>query len=137
MEVVKFIRVFNQITDFKPLEELITQLISEKRTFFVYAASLHDETGKSWCDDCDNAKPYIEKGLKYLENQEKVLFLNCVVDRDTWRNKENFYRTHKKLSLKSVPTLVYFDKGVEFGRLQEAEICNDDAIKDFFTNPKF
>ena len=136
MEVPKCIKEFNELTDFLPLEEYIVELIRNKKTFFVYVASNHT-SGKSWCSDCDNAYPYIQNGLKLFGSQETVPFINCTVDRDTWRNQSNYYRTHNKLKLKSVPTLIYFDGGVEFGRLVEGELLNDEAIKEFFTNPKY
>ncbi len=137
MELPKFIKRFDRLVDYTPLETLLIQLIKDKKTFFFYGASNADQAGKSWCPDCDNAKPFIEKGLKLFLNQDTIPFIHCSVDRDTWRNKSNFYRTNKRLSLKSVPTLIYFEKGVEFGRLVESELCSEDAIKDFFTSPKF
>ncbi len=137
MEVPKCVQKFDQLTDFKPLEELIAKLVSEKKTFFFYAASNHDANGKSWCDDCDNSKPFIEEGLKLFGSQDTVPFIYCSVDRDTWRNQSNFYRTYKSLNLKCVPTLVYFDKGVEMGRLVESELIIKDAVNDFFTSPKY
>ena len=135
MEAPNYIKKYDQLTDFSPLEELLTQLVKEKKAFFFYASSNHDETGKSWCDDCDSARPFIDRGLKLFSNENTVPFIYCSVDRDTWRNQSNFYRTHNYLKLKSVPTLIYFDKGVEFGRLVEANLLNDEAIKDFFTHP--
>ena len=82
--------------------------------------------------------PFLEKGLKILETQDSnssSLFLYCLIERDYWKSKDNFYRTNNKLKLKCIPTLIYFENGVEIGRLQEDELCSNEAIKEIFASP--
>ena len=109
-------------------------LFDEKKTFFLYCHGSYDEnTGSSWCSDCDKTRPVIEEQLKKLNGNEKALFVKLPVDtKQEWSNQQHLYRTHKKLMMKGVPTLVFYSQGEEFGRFVELDIMDKDVINDFF-----
>ena len=110
-------------------------LFEQKKTFFLYChGSYNDETtGISWCSDCDKTRPVIEEQLKKLIGNEKALFVKLPVDtKEEWANQAHLYRTHKKLKMKGVPTLVFYFQGEEFGRFVELDIMDKQVIGEFF-----
>ncbi len=115
-------------------EEKLEFLLNEKKTFFLYCyGSYNENTGSSWCSDCDLCKPAIDEQLKKLIGNEKALFVKLPVEtKQEWSNKEHLYRTHKKLMIKGVPTLVFYFEGIEHGRFQELDILNEKVFPDFF-----
>lgn len=71
--------------------------------------------GISWCGDCNRTSPTIAealKGRKYVKIQ---------VDRQVHRNPQNDFRSHPKIALKCVPTLLKYSTGQ---RLEEDETLN-------------
>ncbi len=113
-------------------ESVFSQLISNKSTFFGYFYGGYDKNGNSWCGDCVEARPIIEEASKLLESQNKVLFLKFPVDdRLEWKKSNFVFRTHPKVKLDRVPTLIYYQNGVEFGRLIEGELFDQKNVEDF------
>eukprot|EP00058_Branchiostoma_floridae_P009365 XP_002594853.1 hypothetical protein BRAFLDRAFT_124440 [Branchiostoma floridae] len=75
------------------------------KTIFALFTGSHDAQGKSWCPDCVAADPVVEKCVKGAP--EDAVFITCSVgDRATWKDQKNDFRTHDKLKLTSVPTLM-------------------------------
>jgi hypothetical protein len=113
-------------------ENVFNQLISNKTSFFGYFYGGYNEKGQSWCGDCVVSKPIIEEACKLLESQDKVLFLKFPVDdRLEWKNPNFLFRVHPKVKLDRVPTLIYYQNGLEFGRLIEGELFDKSNVEDF------
>jgi thiol-disulfide isomerase/thioredoxin len=108
------------------------ELIANKTSFYGYFYGGYDESGSSWCSDCVTAKPIIEEASKILENQDKVLFFRFPVDSvSDWKNSKCIFRTHSKVKLDRVPTLIYFQAGLEYGRLIEGELFDKSNVEEF------
>ena len=118
-----------KITEF---EKFFNELISKKSNFYGYFYGGYDENGQSWCGDCVVAKPIIEEACKILESQDKVLFLRFPVDdKVEWKKPDFIFRTHSKVKLDRVPTLIYYHGGVEYGRLIEGELFDKSNVEEF------
>lgn len=118
-----------------PLKEFETkfiELISNKVKFFTYFHGGYGDNGKSWCSDCDVAKPIIDEAAKQLENQDKVLFVKLSIDdKDEWKKPNFILRIHSKVKLTKVPTLIYYQDGIEYGRLTEEELFDSSNVNEF------
>ena len=114
--------------------EKLQALFDEKKTFFLYChGSYNENTGSSWCSDCDLCKPAIDEQIKKLTGNEKALFVKLPVEtKEEWSNKQHLYRTHKKLMVKGVPTLIFYFQGDEYGRFLELDMLNNDVFGNFF-----
>ena len=109
---------------------IIEKHLKEKHNFLVYLFGDHDAQGRSWCPDCEIAQPFVENVLpKIYENESKkeVYFINISVG----IIKRDIYRNDKILKMKRIPTIIYFSKGVEFGRLVEGDMAAQENIDEF------
>ncbi len=85
-----------------------------------YFSGSFDENGSSWCPDCNDAKPAIKYLLdKYSENFEIYSFY---IERPIWKDQSNEYRKNPFFKVDSVPTLIYYNEGIEYMRLVEGAI---------------
>lgn len=113
----------------------LESLFDSKQSFFAYFHGAYDEsTGRSWCSDCDISRPLVEKQISKLENQKKINVLFCKFPIETsleYKNPEFIYRTNK-FKIKKIPTLIFYRKGVELGRMVEDELFNEDNLSEFF-----
>ena len=82
-------------------------------------------SGKSWCPDCVTADPVIAKCFKEQPEQATLLYVG-VGQRDFWKKQDNPFRTHDKLKLKGVPTLIKWG-GPE--KLVEEQCANEGFVK--------
>jgi hypothetical protein len=107
-------------------------LISNKVKFFAYFYGGYDEEGNSWCSDCVLSKPSLEEASKFLKDQESVsLYKFPIDDKLEWRKPTFIYRTHPKVKLQKVPTLLYYQDGCEYGRLTEGELFDVPNVLEF------
>merc|ERR1712227_13456 len=87
---------------------------------FVLFSGSKDKDGVSWCPDCVTADPVIEEHIKIVEYD--FVFIHCGVgERAYWKDQSNIFRTHQKLRLKSVPTLIKWGTSM---RLEEMQCAN-------------
>ena len=116
----------------KDFETTFGDLVSNKSNFFGYFYGGYDENGNSWCSDCVTSKPIIEEASKVLEGQSKVQFYKFPVDEvKEWKRPDFIFRVHPKIKLTKVPTLIYYNNGVEFGRLTEGELFDKANVEEF------
>ena len=116
----------------KDFETTFGELVSNKSNFFGYFYGGYDENGNSWCSDCVTSKPIIEEASKVLEGQSKVQFYKFPVDEvREWKRPDFIFRVHPKIKLSKVPTLIYYNNGVEFGRLTEGELFDKANVLEF------
>ncbi|XP_787642.1 thioredoxin domain-containing protein 17 [Strongylocentrotus purpuratus] len=102
----------------------------EKKTIIaLFCGGKNSSDGVSWCPDCVSAEPIIEKGLAAAAPEDAVFIYCSVGDRTSWKDPNNAYRTHPKLQLKGVPTLLQWDTPKKLG---EKDCSNADLVQMFF-----
>ena len=94
---------------------------------FVLFCGSQLESGQSWCPDCVKAEPVVAKVAK--ERSEGVLVHCAVGPRDSWKSPDNEFRTHPKLKLTAVPTLLQWGSNK---RLVEEECTKEDLVRMLF-----
>ena len=73
----------------------------------IFTGSINEETNESWCPDCVQAKPSIQRIVDAASNQRVIL--KGIVTRDEWRgNVEHPYRK-APFGAQGVPTVVLFE----------------------------
>ena len=108
----------------------LLELLRARKTFFVHIFGSHDYTGKSWCSDCNIAKPIVEQGKKIIENkkyEKEVYFLSIPIDKIYMED----FRDDPYIRLERVPTLILFENGIEKGRLVENDLFSYQTIREF------
>ena len=111
-------------------DDQFEKLINDKTSFIAYFhGGYNEETGSSWCSDCDIAKPIINKVIEHFQNIKVFKF--TIKESKDWKKPDYKYRIHPKVKLAKVPTLIYYEKGIEFGRMIEEELFNKDNVFEF------
>jgi len=101
--------------------EAVLKTLQGQTVFILYSGSL-DDSGKSWCADCNTAEPAIKAGMPFVP--ANATFIHAYVgDRETWKNPTNPFR---KLGIKCVQTL---EKWGEDKRLEEAQCADIELLK--------
>ena len=110
-------------------DEFLSELIGEKQSFYIYCTGSDRSDGVSWCPDCEVAKPVVEELWTKIPSSKTVL--KFVIDREEWRgNKDHPLRVDKRIKVKSIPTLIAYQKGKEVNRLVEEQLSNlENAIE--------
>ena len=108
----------------------IRQLKQEGKTFFIHLYGSSDYTGHSWCSDCNIAKPNIEQAKNNIRNKEfekEVYFLSIPVEKVQMDN----FRDDPTIHLERVPTLIYYENGMERSRLIENDLFSYQTVNNF------
>lgn len=81
------------------------------------------ENGQSWCPDCVEAEPYIEKGFE-LGQEPCHLVTVEVGDRPFWKDPNCVFRTNTTTKLKVLPTLAKWgtQKRLEGDQCQKVDL---------------
>ena len=111
-------------------QKKLKELLDERKTFFVYVHGSNDYTGKSWCSDCNIAKPLVEQGknlIKIKKDEKEVYFLSIPIDKIYMED----FRDDPYIQLERVPTLILFENGYEKGRLIENDLFSYLTIRKF------
>ena len=115
---------------FNEFDSKLHELIKNKKDFLVHLFGTVDSSGKSWCPDCVVSHPNIE-AIKPIvderQDEKEIYFLDIPEDWD----KRDVYKKNPILKEKRVPTLIYYSKGREMGRIVEDEMSSLDAVKEF------
>ncbi|XP_022104598.1 thioredoxin domain-containing protein 17-like [Acanthaster planci] len=97
-------------------------------SLFVLFCGDKDASGNSWCPDCVDAEPFVTSGL--ASAPDDGVFIYCSVgDRAFWKDQQNGFRTHDKLKLSAVPTLLKYGTSK---RLVEEDCKKSDLVKMLF-----
>lgn len=117
----------------------------QKGRLFVLVTGERDETGNSWCGDCDKAEPLIHARLKEIG----ASLVDCQVDRPGYKGYKcegdtcikqtdvtHPYRVHPGLQIKSIPTLFTWDldTNTPTGRLVEGDCYDDKLLRNFMSS---
>jgi thiol-disulfide isomerase/thioredoxin len=101
-------------------------LVGESGNVFVlFTGAIKAETGKSWCGDCTRAEPVIEKVMGETTN---ACLVECIVEREDYRDQQYVYRTDKKIQLACVPTIMNW-KNPKI-RLDDSQSSNEDLLRE-------
>ena len=110
--------------------QVLKDLLKEKKDFLVYIYGERDSQGRSWCPDCVLSHPFVENIFpRIMENESKkeLYFVNISV---SIKQKE-LYRNDPIVRMQRIPTLIYFSKGVEMERLIEKSMATQENIDAF------
>lgn len=79
------------------------------------------------CPDCEAADPVIEEALHGTSG----VLLRCYVRRSEYKNNPDyFYRSHKKVKLQAIPTLMRWGRTGPVASLVEGQLENRESVKD-------
>ena len=122
-----------QIVNFSEFDSIYKPLIENKRTFLAYFYGDYNNDGISWCGDCNDSKPIVDEATKLLNEKTEVVLYKFPIEQLKWRDKSFLYRTHPKLKLTNVPTMILYQTGSEFTRLVESQLNDIENVKDLFS----
>ncbi|KXJ27929.1 thioredoxin domain-containing protein 17 [Exaiptasia diaphana] len=95
-----------QVEGLQNLESTLEEHKDKSRKFVMFMGAI-DETGESWCSDCRDAEPVVEKVLDNASNPADCVFVLVVVgDRACWKDPNNEFRQHPSYALTGIPTLI-------------------------------
>ncbi|XP_031624656.1 thioredoxin domain-containing protein 17-like [Contarinia nasturtii] len=89
-----------------------------------------DESGRSWCPDCVDAEPYVNKHC--IENAEpnSLFVVVDVGDRTTWKDIKNPFRLDRNTHLSVIPTLINWKEKAK--RLEGDQLCKPELFDIYF-----
>ncbi len=102
--------------------------------FFAYFYGITDTIGKSWSKETVIAEPIVEEAEHILEYQDKILFVRFPVKENTFKEKNNIYRTNYHTRIEIIPTLIYYKDACEVSRLTGEELFEEDKVKDLISS---
>ena len=108
----------------------LREIIEDRKTFFLFIFGTHDNTGKSWCSDCNIAMPNVEEAkniIKDKKNEKEVYFISLPIDKINM----DYLNSDPIIQLERVPTLIYFENGKEKNRLIEGDLFSKQIINNF------
>lgn len=116
--------------DHSSFDAKLSELLEQKKNFFVFVYGAHGENGKSWCPDCDISQPFVKKAkedIVFKNKSKEIFFINIPVV----KNERPDYTNNKIIKLKRIPSLIYFSVGREMGRIQEEEMASQESVSEF------
>ena len=112
----------------------LREIIEDRKTFFIFIFGTHDNTGKSWCSDCNIAMPNIEEAkniIKNKKNEKEIYFISLPIDKINM----DYLNNDPIIILERVPTLIYFENGKEKKRLIEGDLFSKQIVNNFILQP--
>ena len=110
------------------------EAVASKEKFIVYltgAQNLTDANGakSSWCPDCDEARPSINKLLE--KNTSRKVVKGLVMTRDEWVGVSTHpYKVHPQIKAGGVPSMTVFLGKNELVRIEDLESFKNDDLMD-------
>jgi hypothetical protein len=86
--------------------------------------------GESWCSDCRYVETFmgrVKQTINSRQGQKEILFVEIPIDKD----KKFEFHQNPITRMNRVPTLAYFENGVEMGRILENEMFSQYSINKF------
>ena len=108
------------------LDNVIVGANSNTAYYVLFVGAKVFETNESWCIDCRNADPILDKAFELFlsENTDKSIhLLVCDVARDEYRKPDFPFRLDPRIKLTCVPTLIKYSAKShnEIGRLNDSQ----------------
>ena len=101
-----------------------------QRVFVLVEGARDPSTGQSWCGDCAQAEPIIER--VFSEAKARVSVIRAAVQRSAYAgNAAHPYRTHPQLALQRIPTLYRVENGRVVDQLIETELHDIERVRAF------
>uniref|UniRef100_A0A0R3RUL1 Thioredoxin domain-containing protein 17 n=1 Tax=Elaeophora elaphi TaxID=1147741 RepID=A0A0R3RUL1_9BILA len=108
-----------KVEGFDELNELLKDI--KCRAVILFSGS--KENGQSWCPDCVQAEPIIEKVIEEIVSSgdidENFAFVECGVglrtyyDNFSWKDLTNAFRVDERFKVKEIPTLLDYSNKVK------------------------
>eukprot|EP00340_Litonotus_pictus_P002383 CAMPEP_0170516918 /NCGR_PEP_ID=MMETSP0209-20121228/3040_1 /TAXON_ID=665100 ORGANISM="Litonotus pictus, Strain P1" /NCGR_SAMPLE_ID=MMETSP0209 /ASSEMBLY_ACC=CAM_ASM_000301 /LENGTH=120 /DNA_ID=CAMNT_0010802013 /DNA_START=6 /DNA_END=368 /DNA_ORIENTATION=+ len=98
----------------------LEKIVKEGKAVVAYFSGSSDGNGVSWCPDCNDSKPAYLDMLKTYG--EKLTISSYFIERPVWKDQSNEYRTNPFFKVNAVPTLVYYNEGMELMRIKEDQV---------------
>ncbi|XP_011307286.1 thioredoxin domain-containing protein 17 [Fopius arisanus] len=121
--------VEHHVEGYEPFLTFMENLKSQGPVIVLYSGSKLP-SGKSWCPDCVEAEPFIEKGLKAAPENAILVHVD-VGDRAFWKDHKCPFRSNSKTKLNVLPTLSLW--GTQ-KRLEGDQCLNVDLIEMLLTD---
>ena len=89
--------------------------------------------GQSWCSDCRYVETFMDRVKQTVnsrQNEKEIYFVEIPIDKD----KKFYYNQNPITNMIRVPTLAYFQNGVEIRRIMENEMFSQYTINKFVDN---
>ena len=131
-----FIYSSSRSSDFSAVLDNVKKGASSGSSYFLlFVGAKSAETNQSWCVDCRNADPILDKAFEtYLhENLDKSIhLLVCDVVREEYKKPDYIFRLDSKVQLKCVPTLIKLSSKSdnEIGRLNDDQCQRYEMVMD-------
>ena len=110
----------------------IRQLIDQRKTFFILMYGSTDFRGVSWCSDCNFAEPLIQNAKRIVlskQSERQVFWINIPIEKE----KRHAYKIDSYLRMMFVPTLIYYENGIEIGRIVQEQMFTQESINNFIS----
>jgi hypothetical protein len=108
----------------------IREMVQQRKTFFLYVYGSRDYTGQSWCSDCNIARPNVEQAKNIIKNKKFEKDLSFV-DIPIEKIYMDDLKDDQIIRLERVPTLIYYENGIERGRLIENDLFSYQSVSNF------
>ncbi|XP_063974089.1 thioredoxin domain-containing protein 17-like [Diachasmimorpha longicaudata] len=95
--------VKHHVEGYEPFLEFMENLKPQGPVIVLYSGSKL-LSGQSWCPDCVEAEPFIEKGLEAAPDNAHFIHVE-VGDRAFWKDLKCPFRSNPKTKLNVLPTL--------------------------------
>merc|ERR1719464_1003957 len=115
------------------LVEAFNKATETNKKFIVYlTGAVNAEDGKSWCPDCDVARPSIAEYLGKYTN--RPIIKGEVQTRDEWVGvKDHPYKVHPLIKAGGVPSMILFEGKSTLHRVEDLDdFKNEGLMKMFF-----
>ena len=89
--------------------------------------------GESWCSDCRYVETFmgnVKQTINSRQGQKEIYFVEIPIDKD----KKFEFHQNPITRMDRVPTLVYFENGVEMGRILENQMFSQYSVNKFVDN---
>ena len=89
-----------------------------------------DYRGVSWCSDCTFAEPLIQNGKNLVlsrQSQKQILWVNIPIEKE----RRQAYKVDAYLRMMYVPTLIYYENGIEMRRIVQEQMFTQESINNF------
>lgn len=112
------------------LSRALAQSQSSRRPVFVLVEGSKDSvTGRSWCGDCVDAEPIIDRVFTDYHTADIV---RAFVSRDSYKSSTPHpYKTDALLKVQRIPTLYKLVDGAVVGQLVETELHDEERVRKF------
>ena len=106
------------------------QASSGNKFICIFTGSINEQTNESWCPDCVEAKPSIQRIVDQASGNRVIL--KGIVTRDEWRgNTGHAYRLNP-YNAQGVPTMVLYEGMNALHRVDELTGFADNDLMDMF-----